>query len=118
MYLKKLVIPFIKYFGKRKMNKRFDSHPNVHTVKYENIITDTGQTLKGIFDFLGEEYEETMNEWHNHTTKKDDKAWFGGLQKLHTKSIQKWKQEKYKDRVDEIMKDKEVVRLLEELNYE
>ncbi len=100
-----------------KKGLAFADHPNVYTVKYEHIITDTEQSLKMILDFLGEPYDETMNEWHNHTTKKDDKAWFGGLQKLHPKSIQKWKQEKYKDRVAEIMKEQEVVQLLKELDY-
>jgi len=42
----------------------FWNHPRVHLFKYEDLITDFDTTLRQITDFLGEEFEPEMRNYH------------------------------------------------------
>ncbi len=44
--------------------KKYWNHPNVHTLKYESLITDFEATMKGILAFVGEEYEPGIRDYH------------------------------------------------------
>ncbi|MCB0306277.1 MAG: hypothetical protein KDI38_21130, partial [Calditrichaeota bacterium] len=55
--------------------------------------------------------------WFEHSDVRKNRAWFHPLKQLHPSSIGKWKQEKFRSRVAEIMRDGEVVKLLRELDY-
>jgi len=39
-------------------------HPNVYVLKYESIIEDFEGTIATVLDFIGEEYEPAMHEYH------------------------------------------------------
>ena len=40
------------------------NHPNVCTVRYENLIVDFAATMRKIMDFLGEEYEVQLSQYY------------------------------------------------------
>jgi len=42
----------------------FWKHPNVHVIRYEDLVTDLEKTLRRILDFLGEEFEEHILRYH------------------------------------------------------
>ncbi|MEA5497928.1 tetratricopeptide repeat-containing sulfotransferase family protein [Limnoraphis robusta] len=46
-------------------------HPQVHVVKYEDLVTHPQQTLKKVFDFLGEEYNDKILEFY-----KTERRWY------------------------------------------
>ena len=95
----------------------FDEHPQVLTIKYENLVLSYQQTVRKICEFLGEEYTVELQEWSQNTNVQDSKAWSAGVKRLHTQSVGKWKRSENKARVEEIMNYPEVVELLAELNY-
>ncbi len=42
----------------------FWNHPNVHVLKYEDLITNFENTVKSVMSFLDEEYEPAMKDYH------------------------------------------------------
>ena len=100
-----------------KAGLKFIDHPQVLTIKYEDLILSYSETINRIFDFINEDPTEELNNWFENTNIKDSNAWFDEAQKIHSKSIEKWKKEENKERVKEVMKNDEVVKLLDKLNY-
>jgi hypothetical protein len=96
---------------------KFKDHPQVLTIKYENLIVDYNNTIEKICDFIGENCTEEVYSWIENTNVKKNEAWSGKVKKLHSSSIEKWKKEENKERVTEVMQNQEVVRLLEKLDY-
>ena len=100
-----------------KAGLKYKDHPQVLTIKYEDLILSYDETVEIICDFINEECTEELYSYLNHTNVKDNNAWHNGAKKLHTKSVEKWKKEENKERVEEVMKNDEVKALLKELNY-
>ncbi|MGM0502003.1 MAG: sulfotransferase family protein [Bacillota bacterium] len=100
-----------------KAGLEFKDHPQVLTIKYEDLILSYQKTINQICDFIGEEATSELNNWFKNTNIKDSNAWFEKAQQIHSKSIEKWKKEENKERVEEVMQHEEVVDLLEELDY-
>lgn len=48
--------------------KKFWTHPNVHVFRYESLIGDPHGTTKDILNFLGEEFEEQIFDYHKTKT--------------------------------------------------
>lgn len=101
-----------------KAGLKFKDHPNVFTMKYENLILNYSEVVKEICDFIGEDFTGELKDWYDNTAVKENRAWDGKVKKLHSNSIAKYKYTSDTDRMKEIMSKKEVVKLLEKLNYE
>ena len=88
------------------------------TVKYEDLILDTKNTLQKICDHIEVDFDENMLNYQNHTNLTDNVAW-GDSQAsaVHAKSINKWKNTEDKDRINEVYKNNLAVNLLKRLNY-
>ena len=88
------------------------------TVKYEDLILDTKNTLHKICDHIEVDFDENMLNYQNHTNLTDNVAW-GDSQAsaVHAKSINKWKNTEDKDRINEVYKNNLAVNLLKRLNY-
>ncbi|MFW6026391.1 MAG: sulfotransferase family protein, partial [Candidatus Woesearchaeota archaeon] len=101
-----------------KAGLKFEDHPNVFTVKYENIILNYSEVMKDLCNFIGETFTDELKDWYANTVVKKNKAWDGKVKKLHSNSIAKYKNTSDKKRVKEIMSNEDVVSLLKKLNYE
>jgi len=44
--------------------KKYWSHPSVHVLRYESLITDFEKTLTKALAFLGEQYEPGLRDYH------------------------------------------------------
>jgi len=51
--------------------KAFWQHPNIHVVKYEQIISDFEVAITGVLSFLGESYEPELQDFH-----KKERKWY------------------------------------------
>jgi hypothetical protein len=96
---------------------KYKDHPQVLTIKYENLILEYQTTIEKICDFVKEQCTAELDSYFEHTTVQDNSAWYDKAGKIHSKSIEKWKKEENKERVEEIMANDEVVELLDELDY-
>jgi len=52
------------WVASNRESQQFWNHPNVHVYRYEDLITDFDLTLKRILDFLGEDFEPSMRNYH------------------------------------------------------
>ncbi|RMF09912.1 MAG: sulfotransferase [Candidatus Neomarinimicrobiota bacterium] len=96
---------------------KYADHPLVYTLKYEDLVLRYEETVKKLLEFLGEDFHPHLREWHLHTPIQRSQGWFGGVQRTHARSIGKWKQDRYQERVREIMAHPEARKMLETLGY-
>jgi len=95
----------------------FCDHPNVHIVKYEDIVTNYAETIGSILSFLEEDYTEEMEDWYKNSSLRNSIHLKEGIQQLHTKSIGRWKNPEHREVVENLLNNAEAVALLKQLNY-
>lgn len=92
-------------------------HPNVLTVKYEDLIQDFEKSVREICTFLNLELSKEMLDWHAHATVTRNNALYSKIQQINTSSIGKWKGDKNKERVEELTLIPEAKALLLTFGY-
>jgi hypothetical protein len=92
-------------------------HPQVLTVRYEDLTLDYRATVTTICDFLDEEFEPSLLEYPDSATISADKAWFAGAHPVHADSVARWNAPQHKAIIDDFMADSRAVELLDRLGY-
>ena len=110
-------VPIKRWINDVKAGLKYEDHPRVFTIKYENLINNYEDRIQKLLGFLKEPFTEEMYNWSEHTELIESKAWQDRVQKLHADSIRRWKQSKYEKRVKKIMSNPKVTELLEYLDY-
>ena len=95
----------------------FSDHPNVHTIRYEDLINQFDETIKGICSFLNIPLSDRILNWHEHARFRWSPALFTDIGKLSNKSIGKWKNEEHTERVKELTSIPAAMELLEKYAY-
>ena len=101
------------------VNKGLDmiEHPNVLTIKYEELTNETEETVRKICTFLSLAYSEDIINWTNNTQIKKDPAWFGKVQSVHDHSTGRWKEEKFKKHLEGFYQNQSALSTLERAGY-
>lgn len=60
-----------RWLNDNSMGKKYWNHPNVIRVKYEDFVSNFDLFMSEVLTFLGEEYEESVKEFH-----KRPKKWY------------------------------------------
>ncbi|MBD3249368.1 hypothetical protein GF336_04960 [Candidatus Woesearchaeota archaeon] len=110
-------VPIERWVDDVKAGLKYKKHPNVFTLKYEDLVLDFNKTMKKLCIFLDISYKDALN-WVEKTGLKKSNAWFGAAKNVHAKSIGRWKKKKYEKRIRQFMDNKEAVKLLKELEYQ
>jgi hypothetical protein len=100
-----------------KIGLKYANHPNVLTLKYEDLIFKFDKEIKKIAKFLDEDFTPTREEWILRTSVRESKHWRQPLRKLSAESIGRWKKKEHAQRVEDFMKHPEAVKLMKKLNY-
>jgi hypothetical protein len=101
-----------------KKGRLFEEKSEVLTIRYENLVRKTKQTIKKISDHCEFDYKHEKVVNYPHAARiKEDPAWKGKAREISDKSIGRWKEERYRGRVRELMKKEKAVQLLEAYNY-
>ncbi len=95
----------------------FRDHPSVLTLKYEDLVLHYERSIEKICSFIDEPLVAELLSYDTYTNVRKNRAWFGEAKKIHTSSIGKWKSPQNRERVVEIMRNPEVVGLLDQLGY-
>lgn len=90
---------------------------NVYTLIYENLIENYEEEIDKLCQFLDEETHDNLFNWQANTSLRKSKHWRKPVQKLHSRSIGRWKKKKYKKRIVAFYLNSEVLQLLKDLNY-
>lgn len=97
---------------------QYADHPNVYTIKYEDLINDFELVMKGICEFLDIPWTEKMERWIEHSQVKRNVAYFGRRVKpISNKSIGKWKLPENQDRANELLEYPGAKDLLKHFGY-
>jgi len=101
-----------------KAGLQYQDHPQVFTLKYEDLIFNFDREVKKLSKFLEEEFIPTTNSWKEKTSLKKSKHWGQPIQDLHARSIERWKKAEHKKRMQEFWQIPGAGDLLYELGYE
>ncbi len=93
----------------------YENHSRVLAIRYEDLIDDFNTVLIKICNFINLEYTDSIKQYHKNAT----------LSKIHNKkveapykdSINRWKEKKYKDIIEELLSNERAVELLEYYKY-
>ncbi|MCI4667503.1 MAG: sulfotransferase [Bacteroidia bacterium] len=96
----------------------YAQHPNVHQLKYEDLVMKPDKSIEELCDFLEIPFSPEIQNWQSNATVRRHNAYRNGLQPLQASSIEKWKQEKFKERVEEFLAYPGTSDLLARLGYE
>jgi len=110
-------VPLVRWVQDTRAGLDFKDHPQVFTLDYNDLIKDTEKVIHKLCDFLDEEVADEILNWYNHATVRKNSAWFSKLQNIQTHSLEKWQKPENKERVNEIMADENVLRLMKELGF-
>ena len=95
---------------------RFADHPQVLTLRYEDLVTNFEPTIRSLCDFIGEVCTENIMNWFDNTLIRKHSAWFEPVGPLSDKSIGRGL-ERSNEVISEFLKNKEAVTLLTKLGY-
>lgn len=95
----------------------FKDNDNVYTIFYEKLIKNFEEEIKKLCEFLNEKVEDHILNWTENTSLQRSKHWKKPVQKLHARSIGRWKEEQHKERIVDFYSNTEAFFLLKELNY-
>ena len=95
----------------------YSNYKNMYTMKYENLIGNYHHEIKKLLTFLGEEYRVEIKNWYNNTNLTNSKHLKSKIQKLHSNSIGRWKKKEHHNIINQFMKNKKAVNLLQKLKY-
>jgi hypothetical protein len=110
--------PIERWIFDTKCGLEADRLDNVFSLKYENLVTDTEQSLREITDFLELPFQKQMLEYHNNTNVKRNLAWEGRAKQVSSNSLQKWKRPEHREIVENFMANEEALSILKRLDYE
>lgn len=108
-------VPIARWLMDTKAGWDFRDHPQVLTINYNDLILNTENIIRNMCDFLEEEVVDEILNWYDHATFRTNSAWFGKLENIQTRSLEKWKKPENKERVDEIMSDERVQALMKDV---
>jgi hypothetical protein len=95
----------------------FSDHPNVYTVRYEDLINQYDKTIEGICNFLDLPLTERILYWHRYSRVRKTPALYSDIDKLSNRSIGKWKRPEHADRVKQLTSIPAAVELLKKFGY-
>jgi len=96
---------------------KYRDRENFLTIQYESLIGDFHNTMATVCDHLGITMTEEISNFYEHATVRKNPAYFTGLEKMHSKSIGKWKNPENRERADELLNFPGAIELLKEFNY-
>ncbi|MEX2370043.1 MAG: sulfotransferase [Bacteroidales bacterium] len=96
---------------------KFQDHPSVHTIRYEDLVKDYPNTIGEICSFLEMPLSDEIINWHKNATVRQNNALYQKIDEISTTSVEKWKKPENSERVQQLTGNTEGMKLLEKLGY-
>jgi len=96
---------------------KWQDHPQITIVKYEDLILHFDKTIAELLAFLDLPQSSALENFSTNTVVQKNRAWEGGVQPIKKNSIGKWKNEKHAAVVQSLLDLPEGAALLEKLGY-
>lgn len=92
-------------------------HPQVLTMRYEDLIYNFDKEIKKIAKHLEEDFVPTKEDWIKLTSLRKSRHWKEPVQNLYSKSIGRWKKPEHSTRIKDFMNNQGAMKLMKKLNY-
>lgn len=96
---------------------KYMERENFLTIRYESLIEDFENTMAIVCDHLGIDLGPEILNFYDHASVRKNPAYFTGLEKMHNKSIGKWKNPEHRERVEELLAYPGAKELLKKFAY-
>ncbi len=96
----------------------FRAHPQVLTIRYEDLVSDLPEWSRRLCEFLSLERDDRLEKYPRFASVVSSNAWFGKARAVSAESIGRWKQPTNAARVQEFLDTPGATILLKELDYE
>lgn len=106
-------IPLERWIEDTSLTLSHITNRNVLIVPYESLILHFENTIKRILDFIGSTYDDKVVEYTKFSSVQSHEAFHGQkLKGISSGSVNKWKQDKHKERVELLTENAEAMDLL------
>jgi len=97
--------------------KEWEDHPQVLTVRYEDLVRDHPAVMSRICDFIGEAYSPAFENFPDSSAIQQSRAWSGEASSVHQRSVKRWKKDEHEEVVEELMSTEGAPDLLQHYGY-
>jgi hypothetical protein len=95
----------------------FESHPQVLTVKYEDLVSNSVDVLRKTCEFIGEKFDPALMEYPASAEIRSDVAWYERATPIHERSVRRWQDDEYAEVVKYLLEMPKALDLLRHYNY-
>ena len=106
-----------RWTGDVRAGLQFQSHPQVLTLHYEDLVTDLRNSCQTLCRFLRLDYDDRLEHYPQFARVVESDAWFGPARPVDASSIGRWKLPENAARVQQLLEYPGAVPLLKELGY-
>ncbi|MEQ8717545.1 MAG: sulfotransferase [Acidimicrobiales bacterium] len=98
--------------------KAVEDHPQVLTIRYEDLVGQYEPTLRRVCEFLEVDFVTAFLAYPTSAVVKSNTAWFGPARAVTTNSVGAWRESSSEDPVRELLAIPEALELLRHYSYE
>ena len=98
--------------------RAFEGHPQVHTVRYEDLVQDFEPTVTRLCAFLDEEPVPDLLHWQRNTRVRTHGAWDGEVKPLFSSSVGRWQTMPDQPDIARLRRDPRAIELLRHYGYQ
>jgi hypothetical protein len=98
--------------------RRMEDHPQVITVRYEDLVQSFEAPVRRICEFIGEEFSRAFLSYPETARVKESLAWFRPASAMTDKTMGRWKDPKFKEIVDSLVRTPMAIELLRHYGYD
>jgi hypothetical protein len=100
-----------------RAGERWEDHPQVLTVRYEDLVRDHPAVMSQICEFIGEPYTPAFEDYPESAALQESRAWSGGASPVHQDSVNRWEKDVHSSVVRELMASERAKELLRHYGY-
>lgn len=97
--------------------RQMESHPQILTIRYEDLVRTYEATMRRICTFIEENFVVEFLEYPHSARIKESGAWFNPAQATNDKSIGRWRDPKFEETIATLLQESLAVELLQHYGY-
>ncbi|MFT6883354.1 MAG: hypothetical protein ACI83W_000384 [Marinoscillum sp.] len=110
-------IPIDRYVQDVSNGLLYKDHPQVYTLKYEDLVLGTDQTMAQLCQFLEIDHSAELKDWSNHATVRQHNAWNESVKPISVDSLSKWKDLRHSTIINDLRRNKSILKIMDTLGY-
>lgn len=96
---------------------KYENHPQVLTIRYEDLVRNYEKILRKICLFIEEEFTDTFLAYPETAYKNKSSGWGGPAKAPDEKSIGRWKEDQHSEIIERFMANPKAIDLLRHFGY-